>query len=108
MLPLQVIAHRINTIMDCDQLLVLSSGRLVEQGSPNDLARRWHASSHTWNIPMRTQMHVMTYAGSAGDCAQDRHHHGLRSPACSELGASCGRGGPPVSFQDGQEVHLRA
>ena len=37
---LQVIAHRIDTIMDCDQLLVLSSGRLVEQGPPSELASR--------------------------------------------------------------------
>ena len=37
---LQVIAHRIDTIMDCDQLLVLSSGRLVEQGAPFELASR--------------------------------------------------------------------
>ena len=26
--------------MDCDQLLVLSSGRLVEQGAPTELAQR--------------------------------------------------------------------
>jgi ABC-type multidrug transport system fused ATPase/permease subunit len=37
---LQVIAHRIDTIMDCDQLLVLSRGSLVEQGAPAELARR--------------------------------------------------------------------
>ena len=37
---MQVIAHRIDTIMDCDQLLVLSSGRLVEQGAPGELSQR--------------------------------------------------------------------
>ncbi len=37
---MQVIAHRIDTIMDCDQLLVLSRGKLVEQGAPAELAER--------------------------------------------------------------------
>ncbi|KDD71971.1 hypothetical protein H632_c4074p0, partial [Helicosporidium sp. ATCC 50920] len=36
---LLVIAHRVHTIMDCDHLLVLSAGRLVEQGKPARLAR---------------------------------------------------------------------
>ncbi|PRW21108.1 multidrug resistance-associated 1 isoform X3 [Chlorella sorokiniana] len=36
---LLVIAHRIDTIMDCDQLLVLSAGNLVEQGAPGELAQ---------------------------------------------------------------------
>lgn len=35
-----VIAHRIDTIMDCDQLLVLSDGQLVEQGNPLELSQR--------------------------------------------------------------------
>ena len=33
-----VIAHRIDTIMDCDQLLVLNDGQLVESGPPRQLA----------------------------------------------------------------------
>ena len=37
---LLVIAHRINTIMDSDMLLVLSDGRLVEQGSPDNLCQK--------------------------------------------------------------------
>jgi len=35
---LLVIAHRIDTIMDCDNLLLLSSGRLIESGNPQELA----------------------------------------------------------------------
>lgn len=37
---LLVIAHRIDTIMDCDALLVLNAGRLVEQGRPSELQAR--------------------------------------------------------------------
>lgn len=33
-----VIAHRVDTIYDCDQLLVLADGRLVQSGRPCDLA----------------------------------------------------------------------
>ena len=34
-----VIAHRVATILDCDQLLVLSDGRLIESGPPGELSR---------------------------------------------------------------------
>ncbi|KAI9738028.1 MAG: hypothetical protein M1818_005456 [Claussenomyces sp. TS43310] len=34
------IAHRLNTIMDSDVVLVLDSGRLVEVGAPSELAER--------------------------------------------------------------------
>jgi ABC-type multidrug transport system fused ATPase/permease subunit len=37
---LLVIAHRVDTIMDCDSLLVLDRGRLVESGGPGELSRR--------------------------------------------------------------------
>lgn len=35
-----MIAHRIDTIMDCDSLLVLDRGRLVESGRPGELSSR--------------------------------------------------------------------
>jgi ATP-binding cassette subfamily C (CFTR/MRP) protein 4 len=37
---LLVIAHRIETILDTDSLLVLSNGNLVESGPPAELTRR--------------------------------------------------------------------
>ena len=37
---LLVIAHRIDTIIDMDRVLVLGQGRLMEEGDPRELARR--------------------------------------------------------------------
>lgn len=36
---LLVIAHRLDTVLGCDQVLVLGDGRLLEAGPPRDLAR---------------------------------------------------------------------
>ena len=35
-----LVSHRMNTVMDCDRIFVLSGGRIVEQGSPAELLRR--------------------------------------------------------------------
>jgi ATP-binding cassette subfamily C (CFTR/MRP) protein 1 len=32
-----VVAHRLGTVLDCDRVLVLDQGRLVEQGPPREL-----------------------------------------------------------------------
>lgn len=32
-----VVAHRINTIIDCDMVMVLDAGKLIEYGTPQEL-----------------------------------------------------------------------
>jgi ABC-type multidrug transport system fused ATPase/permease subunit len=34
-----VIAHRVSTLLTCDRVLVLSDGKIVEDGSPSDLQK---------------------------------------------------------------------
>ena len=35
-----VIAHRLSTIFSCDRILVLENGRVIEDGSPQELAAK--------------------------------------------------------------------
>ncbi len=37
--PLQVIAHRLNTILDSDKVLVMSGGHVAEFGPPAELSK---------------------------------------------------------------------
>ena len=34
-----IIAHRLGTVMNCDKLLVLQGGKIVEEGKPRELLR---------------------------------------------------------------------
>jgi ABC-type multidrug transport system fused ATPase/permease subunit len=34
-----VVAHRLGTVLDCDRVLVLEAGKVVEEGSPQELLK---------------------------------------------------------------------
>ncbi len=53
---LLVIAHRINTILDCDKVLVLSQGRLLEQGAPGALIAQ--GSHFAGMVSAATTLHI--------------------------------------------------
>ena len=37
---MMVIAHRLNTIMDSDEIFMMEDGEIVERGTPEDLLKR--------------------------------------------------------------------
>ena len=34
------IAHRVQTVLDCDRVVVMSNGRICEEGAPSDLMQQ--------------------------------------------------------------------
>lgn len=45
-----VIAHRLSTVRHADQIIVMEQGRIVEQGSHDDLLRRSGAYADLWRV----------------------------------------------------------
>jgi ATP-binding cassette subfamily B protein len=52
-----VIAHRLSTVMDADQILVLEGGRIVERGSHRELLARGGAYARMWSLQQEAAAH---------------------------------------------------
>jgi ABC-type transport system involved in Fe-S cluster assembly fused permease/ATPase subunit len=50
-----VIAHRLSTVVDADQILVLEGGRIVERGRHAELLARGGAYARMWNLQANSQ-----------------------------------------------------
>ncbi len=48
-----VIAHRLSTVVDADQILVLEAGRLVEQGTHRELLALGGRYAGMWELQRR-------------------------------------------------------
>ena len=49
-----VIAHRLKTIRNADKIVVLDDGRIVEQGTHEELLKNDRLYARLWNIQMKT------------------------------------------------------
>ena len=45
-----VIAHRLSTVVDANQILVMGQGRIIERGSHRELLAQGGAYAHLWNL----------------------------------------------------------
>ena len=50
-----VIAHRLSTVMDADQILVLDQGRIVERGTHRELLARGEAYAQMWALQQQEE-----------------------------------------------------
>ena len=68
-----MIAHRLSTVMDADQILVMDRGRIVERGTHRDLLAAGGAYASMWAL----QQHEREVAEVGG----------ARSPAAAAAGS---------------------
>jgi ATP-binding cassette, subfamily B, heavy metal transporter len=57
-----VIAHRLSTVMDADQILVLDQGRIVERGTHRELLERDGAYAQMWALQQQEEAEQATAA----------------------------------------------
>ena len=51
-----VIAHRLSTVMDADQILVMDAGRIVERGTHRELLERAGAYAEMWSLQQQEEV----------------------------------------------------
>ncbi|MEE2731703.1 MAG: ABC transporter ATP-binding protein/permease [Pseudomonadota bacterium] len=50
-----IIAHRLSTVVDCDEIIVLEDGHIVERGSHRDLLQHAGRYAAMWQVQMQTE-----------------------------------------------------
>ncbi len=61
-----VIAHRLSTVMDADQILVMDGGRIVERGTHGELLARGAAYTEMWALQQQEEARTGPSPRAAG------------------------------------------
>jgi ATP-binding cassette subfamily B protein len=56
-----IIAHRLSTVVDADQILVMDKGRIVERGAHNELLQLGGLYEQMWNLQKRVEQEPPAY-----------------------------------------------
>ncbi len=66
-----VIAHRLSTVMDADQILVMDHGRIAERGTHVELLRHDGLYTHMWTLQQREEQERLARAVGNGLVPQE-------------------------------------
>lgn len=99
-----VVAHRLSTIVDADQILVLERGRIAEHGTHGELLATAGAYARMWNS--QEQLSAYAYAeGDAEDAGAVEAVDG--SAACTDDLNGAGSSSAAVTPDSGRAVARR-
>ena len=56
-----IIAHRLSTVVDADQILVMDKGKIVERGSHRELLEQNQLYAQMWNLQKQEEIDVPAY-----------------------------------------------
>jgi ATP-binding cassette subfamily B protein len=62
-----VIAHRLSTVIDADQILVMDQGRIVERGTHSELLAHEGLYAHLWILQQEERLLAQTEAELLGE-----------------------------------------